>query len=97
MVVDRGVGEKPVGGSSHTHTHAHTHTHTGWAPVLTFSFLALPLLPLLLLTPLSLCLTKSIQVSRGSMRPWARSTGGSWNTAVSGLFCLPGRAAGQAD
>ena len=52
---------------------------------------------LLLLTPLSLCLTKSIQASRGSLRPCARSTGGSWNTAASGLFCLPDRAAGQAD
>ena len=27
MVVDRGVGEKPVGGSSHTHARTHTHTH----------------------------------------------------------------------
>ena len=86
-----GAGERLVGGG------AHTRAHTAWAPVLTFSVLALPLPPLLLLMPLSLCLTKSIQASRGSLRPCARSTGGSWNTAASGLFCLPDRAAGQAD
>lgn len=48
--------------------------------MLTFSFLALPLPPLLPLTPLSLCLMKSIQASLGSM-PCVPSAGGSWNTA----------------
>lgn len=58
----------------------HTCTHAAGAPVLTFSFLALPLPPLLPLTPLSLCLMKSIQASLGSM-PCVPSAGGSWNTA----------------
>lgn len=48
-------------------THTLMRTRAAGAPLLTFSFLALPLPPLLPLTPLSLCLTKSIHVSRGSM------------------------------
>lgn len=56
-----------LGGGGFSRLHAHTRTHTHGAPLLTFNFLALPLLPLLPLTPLSLCLTKSIQVSQGSM------------------------------
>lgn len=57
----------------------HTHTLLG-ALVLTFSFLALPLPPLLPLTPLSLCLMKSIQASLGS-KLRVPSVAGSWNTA----------------
>lgn len=70
-------------------SHAHTYRHTQpGAPGLTLSFLALPLPPLLPLTPLSLCRTKSIQASRGSM-PCARSAAGSWNTATIGLAGFP--------
>lgn len=63
----------------HTHPPTHTHTHRAGALVLTFSFLALPLLPLLPLTPFSLCLIKSIQASLGS-KLRAPSAVGSWNT-----------------